>query len=169
MLVLHLRTVNIPFTILFSGYTMLHNRTIGLLSIIVSITAGHEHCITVSSIKDYSLIGHSYKATSGKSLMTCIISCDQEANCYSFNYKFPAKTCELNNVTRSLQPKEFISSPGAIYFDHPSRPSGSCLGDRPCKNKGKCVNVARAPGYKCECHHDYTGDTCEGNIINIAN
>lgn len=148
---------------------MLHNKTLALLSIIVSITAGHEDCITVSSIKDYSLIGHSYKATSGKSLMTCIISCDQDANCYSFNYKFPAKTCELNNVTRSLQPMEFISSPGAIYFDHPSRPSGSCLGDRPCKNKGKCRNVARAPGYKCECQHDYTGDACEGNIINIGN
>jgi len=101
--------------------------------------------------------------------MTCIILCDQDTNCYSFNYKFPAKTCELNNVTRSLHPLEFVSSSGAIYFDHPSRPSGSCSGDRPCKNKGKCINVARAPGYKCECQHDYTGDKCEGKIINIGN
>lgn len=162
MLVLYLRTVNIPFSILFPGYIMLPYQTLGLLSIFVSITTGQEDCITVSSIEDYSLIGHTYKATSGKSLMTCIISCDQDTNCYSFNYKFPAKTCELNNVTRSLHLLEFVSSPGAIYFDHPSRPSGSCLGDRPCKNKGKCVNVARAPGFKCECQYDYTGETCEG-------
>lgn len=147
---------------------MLQNQALGLMSIFVSITAGQKDCVTVSSIKDYSLNGHSYKAASGKSLMTCIISCDQDASCYSFNYKFPAKTCQLNNVTRSLHPVEFVSSPGAIYFDHPSRPSGSCLGDRPCKNKGKCLNVARVPGFKCACQHDYTGDTCEGNIINIG-
>ena len=162
---LYLRTVDIAFSILFSGHTMLQNKTLCLLSIFVSLTASQEDCIAVSSIKDYSLIGHTYKATSGKSILTCIISCDQDANCYSFNYKFPAKTCELNNVTRSLRPLEFVSSPGAIYFDHPSRPSGSCSGDRPCKNKGKCMNVARAPGFKCECQYDYTGDTCEGKKI----
>lgn len=153
--------------ILFSGLdTMLQNQTLGLLSIVVLIAACQKDCITVSSIKDYSLIGHTYKTTSGRSLMTCIITCDQDTNCYSFNYKFPDKICELNNVTQSLHPLEFVSSPGAIYFDQPSRPSGSCLGDRPCKNKGKCENVARAPGFKCECQYNYTGEKCEGNIIN---
>ena len=138
-----------------------------LTAVFVSITAGRNDCITVSSIKDYSLIGHTYKSTSGKSLMTCIISCDQDAKCYSLNYKFPAKTCELNNVTRSLHLREFVFSPDTVYFDHPSRPSGSCSGDWPCENNGKCINVARFPGFKCECQHDYIGDTCKGNITDI--
>lgn len=145
------------------GYIMSRYQTVAFMSVFVCITAGPDDCITVSSIKDYSLIGHAYKSTSGKSLMTCIISCDQDVNCYSLNYKFPAKTCELNNVTRSLHLQEFVFSPDAVYFDHPSRPSGSCSGDWPCKNKGKCVNVARFPGYKCECQYDYIGDTCKGN------
>ena len=145
------------------------HQALAFLLTFVSIAAGLDDCITVSSIKDYSLIGHVFKTTSGKSLMTCIISCDQETNCYSFNYKFPTKSCELNNVTRYLHLQEFVFSPDAVYFDHPTRPSGSCAGDWPCKNKGKCVNVARAPGFKCECQYDYIGDTCEGKITNEIN
>ena len=140
-------------------------KTVAFLSaVFIYITAGWDDCITVSSIKDYSLIGHAYKSTSGRSLQTCIISCDQDANCYSLNFKFPAKTCELNNVTRSLDLQQFVFTPDTVYFDHPTRPSGSCSGDWPCKNKGKCVNVARFPGFKCECQHDYIGDTCKGKV-----
>lgn len=68
MLVLYLRTVNIPFSILFPGYIMLPYQTLGLLSIFVSITTGQEDCITVSSIEDYSLIGHTYKEHPGNLL-----------------------------------------------------------------------------------------------------
>ena len=135
----------------------------GLTFLFVSIAAGLDDCVTVSSIEDYFLIGHAFTRISGKSLMTCIVSCDQDPNCYSLNYKFPTKTCELNNVSRSLHPEEFVLSPDAVYFDHPSRPSGSCSGDWPCRNKGKCVNVAGAPGFRCECRYDYIGDTCKGN------
>lgn len=131
--------------------------------IFASVASGLDNCITVTSIKDYSLIGHAYRTSSGKSLMTCIISCDQDAHCYSLNYRFAANTCELNNATRYSNLQEFMFSPDTVYFDHPTRPSGSCLADWPCKNMGKCVNVARAPGYRCECQHDYIGDTCNGN------
>ena len=136
-----------------------------LISAIIASSLDNNNCVTVRSIKDYSLIGHIYRTSSGKSLLTCIISCDQDEQCYSINYKLPTKTCELSDVTRYSHLQEFVFSPDAVYFDHPSRPSGSCVGDWPCINKGRCVNVARAPGFKCECQHDYIGDTCNGNEI----
>ena len=94
--------------------------------------------------------------------MTCIISCDQDPNCYSLNYKFLDKMCELSNSTQYADLQDFVFSPDAVYFDHMTRPSGSCSGDWPCTNKGKCMNVAKAPGFKCECYQDYIGDTCKG-------
>lgn len=135
----------------------------------VSTTAGLDDCNTVVSIRGYLLIGRPFKIASGKSLTTCILSCDRDANCYSFNYKFPRKTCELNNVTRSLRPEKFIFSPDAVYFDHPSRPAGSCSGNWPCRNKGKCVNLAGAPGFRCQCRYHYIGETCKGIFIHCMN
>ena len=135
----------------------------------VSTTAGLDDCNTVVSIRGYLLIGRPFKIASGKSLTTCILSCDRDANCYSFNYRFPRKTCELNNVTRSLRPEKFIFSPDAVYFDHPSRPAGSCSGNWPCRNKGKCVNLAGAPGFRCQCRYHYVGETCKGIFIHCMN
>lgn len=139
-----------------------------VLASITTVTTGLDKCITVSSINDYSLIGHTYKTSSGKSLLTCIISCDQDVHCYSINYKIPIKTCELSDATRYSHPEELAFSPDAVHFDHPSRPSGSCVGDWPCKNAGKCVNLPRDPGFKCHCQNDYVGDTCSGNEMTVV-
>ena len=95
--------------------------------------------------------------------MTCIVACDQDTKCYSLNYRFPSKTCELSNSTRFADLQDFLFSPDVVYFDHLSRPSGSCVGDAPCKNSGRCVSLAKAPGFKCNCYKDYTGETCNGN------
>ena len=149
---------------LSSGQMTPAHQALILQVIFASLAAGLDNCITVTSIKDHSLIGHNYKTSSGKSLMTCIISCDQDAHCYSLNYKLHNKTCELSNATRYSNLQEFVFSRDVVYFDHPARPSGSCIRDWPCKNAGRCVNVARAPGFKCECQHDYIGETCNGNI-----
>ena len=131
--------------------------------IFVSVAAGLNNCIAVTSIKDYSLTNHIYKISSGKSQLTCIVACDQDTKCYSLNYRFPSKTCELSNSTRFADLQDFLFSPDVVYFDHLSRPSGSCVGDAPCKNNGRCFNLAKAPGFKCKCYKDYTGETCNGN------
>ena len=131
--------------------------------IFVSVAAGLNNCIAVTSIRDYSLTNHIYKISSGKSQLTCIVACDQDIKCYSLNYRFPSKTCELSNSTRFADLQDFLFSPDVVYFDHLSRPSGSCVGDAPCKNSGRCVNLAKAPGFKCKCYKDYTGETCNGN------
>ncbi|CAH3154902.1 unnamed protein product, partial [Porites evermanni] len=128
--------------------------------IFVSVAAGLNNCIAVTSIKDYSLTNHIYKISSGKSQLTCIVACDQDTKCYSLNYRFPSKTCELSNSTRFADLQDFLFSPDVVYFDHLSRPSGSCVGDAPCKNNGRCFNLAKAPGFKCKCYKDYTGETC---------
>ena len=144
------------------------HQTLVFQLVLASITTGLDNCITVSSIKDYSLIGHTYKTSSGKSLLSCIISCDQDVHCYSINYKLPTKTCELSDATRYSHPEELVFSQDTIHFDHPSRPSGSCVGDWPCENAGKCINLPRDPGFKCECQNDFVGDSCGGNEVTVV-
>lgn len=130
-------------------------------------STGLHDCITTSSVRDYMLIGHSFKTSSDKSLLSCVISCDRDQQCYSINYIISSKTCEFSDATRLSHPQKFTFSREVVYIDHLSRPSGSCEGNRPCKNKGKCANVAARPGFVCHCQHNYMGDTCSGNEITL--
>ena len=147
---------------------MAHAQQTMLLQLLFAVVAvGVNDCITTSSIRDHTLIGHSYSISSGKSLLTCVISCDRDQHCYSINYKVAFKTCELSNATRFSHPKNFAFSSDAVYLDHLSRHLGSCKGDWPCRNKGKCVNVAADPGFLCLFQHSYIGDICAGNEITL--
>ena len=134
-------------------------------TLFIMTAAGQDSCHTVHSVSDRTLVGHAYKTTSGKCLITCIIACDDDPNCYSLSYKFPMKTCELSSQTSRSHPNSFLLTPDSVYLDHPKRPGGSCVGDLPCRNKGKCENTPQAPGYMCVCRQHYVGEKCEGKLI----
>lgn len=119
-------------------------------------------CRSVTSVSNYILYNHTYKIIPSIDLVTCISICDNGPNCYSINYVFPMRLCELSDATRAVDPIAFQFFPDAVYIEHLFRPEGSCTGDFPCKNRGTCVNIPQYPGYRCFCTDAYIGDQCEG-------
>jgi len=119
-------------------------------------------CRSVTSIQNYILYNHNYQIISNIDLLKCIITCDTNTNCYSINYLFPMRLCELSNATRAIEPIMFQYRQDAIYIEHLYRPEGSCTGDYPCKNRGTCVNIPQYPGYRCFCTDAYVGNHCQG-------
>ena len=143
--------------------------SLGVVTLLIRSAAGQDTCYTAHSVSDYALTGHAYKTTSGFRLMTCIVACDDDPNCYSLGYNIPSKTCELSRKTRRSDPASFSFRPNWLYLDHPVRPAGACVGDLPCKNRGRCQNVPHSPGYKCTCRQPYIGETCEGMMSQTVN
>lgn len=123
---------------------------------------GQTGCQDVHSISGYSLTRHTYRMMSGVRLITCIVTCQDDPECYSLNFKFAFQLCELNNGTRlSVEPKYFVSSVDTVYLDNLYRPYRPC-DNAPCSYGGACVVTNLYPGFKCECKAGYIGPTCEG-------
>lgn len=119
-------------------------------------------CQDVSSISGYTLTRHTYRMMSRVRLITCIVTCQDDPECYSINFKFPIEQCELNNETRlSIEPQYFVPSPNTVYLDNLYRPYKPC-DKAPCKNNGSCVIINSYPGFKCVCKDGYLGPICEG-------
>lgn len=129
---------------------------------ILMITISTFGCRSVTSIQNYILFNHNYQTISNTDFLKCIITCDTNSNCYSINYVFPMRRCELSNATRAIDPTMFRYRQDAVYIEHLYRPEGSCSGDYPCKNRGTCVNIPQYPGYRCFCADAYVGDQCQG-------
>ncbi|XP_074633810.1 retinoschisin-like [Acropora palmata] len=118
-------------------------------------------CDSVSSISGYSLVQHRYRILPKVRLITCIITCQNDPECYSLNFRFSTRQCELSNGTRlSIAPEYFVPSVDTVYFDNLYRPYKPC-DMTPCKNKGSCVIINSYPGYKCDCQKGYFGPRCE--------
>lgn len=137
-----------------------------ILQTIIRISCTRD-CRSVTSINRYTLKGHAYKTVKDKELVTCVITCDHDPACYSINYMFGTRTCELCRTTRVSHPADLVYTPDSVYLEHLSRPAGSCSGNMPCRNRGTCVNVPQAPGYRCFCRDHYVGELCEGKTRTI--
>lgn len=138
-----------------------------LFSMFQTITSqtGRTGCQDVHSISGYSLTSHAYRITSGVRLITCIVTCQDDPQCFSINFKYTLQLCELNNATRlSVEPRYFVHSGDAVYLDNLYRPYKPC-DNAPCKNDGTCIATNFYPGFKCECKAGYTGPVCEGKSL----
>lgn len=119
-------------------------------------------CQDVHSISGYSLTGYTYRVMRGVRLITCIVTCQDDPECYSLNFKFTLKLCELNNATRlSIEPKYFVSLEDTVYLNNLYRPYRPC-DNVPCENGGTCITMNLYPGFKCECKAGNIGPSCEG-------
>lgn len=141
----------------------MHGTALFVMTVNTLVIMAKPKCRAVASIADYSLKGHIYKTIANKDVSTCIVACDNDNTCFSINYKFTNRLCELSDRTRVTKPDDFVHTPDSVYLEHLYRPSGSCFNNAaPCKNGATCVNVPQTPGFKCFCRRDYDGVLCQG-------
>ena len=127
-------------------------------------TSVEQHCRTIKSISNRALKGHVIGVTTSSSVEKCHIKCEREPNCYSINYVFSSKSCELNKGTCLSHPEQFLPQENTVYFDSLHRRYHACV-HPPCQNGGTCILPTQSPGYKCNCQPKYSGHDCQGMKI----
>ena len=128
----------------------------------ITAQTGQTGCQDVHSISGYSLTGHTYRMIRGVRLITCIVTCQDDPECCSLNFKFMPKLCEISNGTRlSVEPHYFVLTGDTIYLENLYRPYRPC-DNVSCKNGGTCITINWYPGFKCVCKEGYIGPSCEG-------
>lgn len=126
-----------------------------------TILADQQHCRTLQSISNRALTGHVIGVSASSSVERCQIKCERNPDCYSMNYMFSSKSCELNKATRLSHPENFLLRENTVYFDNLHREYHACV-HPPCQNGGTCVILAQSPGYECKCPPKYSGNNCQG-------
>lgn len=65
---------------------------------------------------DKALKGHTFDKVKVTSPADCVIRCENELRCQSFNYVMKDKTCELSNRTKEARPADYVADLGRIYM-----------------------------------------------------
>ena len=129
-------------------------------------TTAEQHCRSVRSIPNRALVGHVIGVSTSWSVERCHVKCEREPDCYSLNYSFSSKSCELNKGTHFSHPREFLPRDNTVYIESLRRRFHACV-HPPCQNGGTCTILSQSPGYQCKCQSKYSGDDCEGMVIII--
>ena len=69
-----------------------------------------------ASIYDKALKGHSFETFKADRPTDCVIKCENEPRCQSYNFVIGEKICELNNRTKKARPEDFVTDPARIYM-----------------------------------------------------
>lgn len=78
------------------------------------ITAGQ--CESRRTNYDKALKGHTFENVKVTMPTDCVIRCENEVRCQSFNYVMADKTCELNNRTKEARPEDYGTDVTRIYM-----------------------------------------------------
>ena len=134
-----------------------------ILLFLGTILADQQQCRTVQSISNRALNGHVIGVSRSSSVEKCQVKCERNPDCYSINYMFAFKSCELNKGTRLSHAEKFLPRENTVYFDNLHRQYHACV-HPPCQNGATCVILEQSPGYKCKCQPKYSGYNCQGKI-----
>ena len=63
-----------------------------------------------------ALTGHMFEKFKADRPTDCVIRCENEPKCQSFNYVIEEKICELNNRTKEARPEDYVTDPARIYM-----------------------------------------------------
>ena len=68
------------------------------------------------SVSGKALRGHTYKTRRVQDPYECLVFCDSELTCQSYNYVKSGRICELNNRTKEEKPEDFVQDENRFYM-----------------------------------------------------
>ena len=68
------------------------------------------------STKLMMLREHVFKEMSTSNSYECLVACEDDVRCQSFNYVITENICELSNRTKEARPMDFVSNLIRYYF-----------------------------------------------------
>ena len=87
------------------------------VSLIPLVVASGPQCKpTEQSVSGKALKGHTFKTKRVQDPYECLMFCDSELTCQSYNYVKTGKTCELNNRTKEARPGDFVEDESRFYM-----------------------------------------------------
>ena len=75
-----------------------------------------DQCNSRRTHYDKALKGHTFDKVKVNSPADCVIRCENELRCQSFNYVMAGRTCELNNRSKEARPEDYVTDPSRIYM-----------------------------------------------------
>ena len=83
------------------------------------VRAGSQHCPSFrsqSSIYGWMLQRHIYKTMPSDLGLRCLVRCQTDDRCQSFNFVLSRHMCEFSDRTKEASPKDFIPDPDRFYL-----------------------------------------------------
>ena len=90
---------------------------VGLVQL--KVTAQTEQCPTSEShwsIPGWMLQRHIYKTMTSDVGLRCLVRCQTDDRCQSFNFVLSRHMCEFSDRTKKASPKDFIPDPDRFYL-----------------------------------------------------
>ena len=76
-------------------------------------------CNETSSVPNARLLGYVFMTGRAETMSDCIMSCDNNKECRSVNFRWMDFVCELNKADVHIAPQNYISAKGYTYSDNP--------------------------------------------------
>ena len=73
-------------------------------------------CASRGSSFGKALKGHTFEMFKANYPSECVIRCQNELKCQSYNYVLEEKICELNNRSKEARPEDYVTDPARIYM-----------------------------------------------------
>ena len=73
-------------------------------------------CKTESGVPGMALKGFIFKKVPVEAPHVCVITCERETRCQSYNYVIGEKSCELNTRTKEARPENFQPDGARFYM-----------------------------------------------------
>ena len=79
--------------------------------------SGTIYCTqTENSIKSMMLRQYVFKTFLAPTSLGCLVACEEDVRCQSFNYVITRDICELSNRTKEARPEHFIFDVNRYYY-----------------------------------------------------
>ena len=83
---------------------------------LMNFATAENLCKTEVSVPGMALKGYIFKKVLVEAPHVCVITCERETICQSYNYVIGEKSCELNTRTKEARPKNFQPDGSRFYM-----------------------------------------------------